>query len=106
MRSFDGQGDERRIALAERYVTVFGAQAPVLDAYAEGCYDGVDLLVAVAASGALTARGVGAASARLLAGADDRLARWAWSAAPLGPPPMERYLARADGLDLTVIKSL
>jgi amino acid transporter len=28
MRSFDGPGDERRIALAERYVTVFGAQAP------------------------------------------------------------------------------
>jgi hypothetical protein len=67
MRSFDGQGDERRIALAERYVTVFGARAPVLDA-AEGCYDGVHLLVAVAASGALTARGVGAASARLLPG--------------------------------------
>ena len=67
MRSFDGQGDERRMALAERHHAVFGADAPVLDAYAEGCYDGVHLLAAVAAAGALTARQAGAASARLLA---------------------------------------
>lgn len=106
MRSFDGQGDERRMALAERHRSVFGAHAPVLDAYAEGCYDGVHLLGAVAAAGALTARAAGAASARLLAGTGDRASRWAWSAAPLGPPPMARYLARADGLDLTVIRRL
>ncbi|NKZ02271.1 substrate-binding domain-containing protein [Actinomadura latina] len=105
MRSFAGQGDERRIALAERYRTAFGETAPVLDSYAEGCYDGVHLLAALAVAGLLSARHGTAGSARLLAGGD-RLARLAWSAAPLGPPPAESYLARADGLDLTVIARL
>ncbi|MES9601808.1 ABC transporter substrate-binding protein [Actinomadura sp. NPDC000929] len=105
MRSFAGQGDERQLALAERYRTVFGEAAPVLDAYAEGCYDGVHLLAALAAAGMLTARQGRSASARLLAGADP-VARRAWSAAPLGPPRPEGYLARADGLDLTVVTRL
>ncbi|NEA24901.1 acetamidase regulator, partial [Actinomadura bangladeshensis] len=45
-------------------------------------------------------------AARLLAGADDRGTRLAWAAAPLGPPRADSYLARADGLDLTVIARL
>ena len=105
MRSFAGQGDERQIALAERYRSAFGEVAPVLDVYAEGCYDGVHLLAALAAAGMLGVRHGRAASARLLAGADP-VARHAWAAAPLGPPRPERYLARADGLDLTVVTRL
>ncbi|MEU8117967.1 substrate-binding domain-containing protein [Spirillospora sp. NPDC049024] len=105
MRSFAGQGDERQIALAERYRSAFGEVAPVLDVYAEGCYDGVHLLAALAAAGMLGVRNGRAASARLLAGADP-VARHAWAAAPLGPPRPERYLARADGLDLTVVTRL
>lgn len=106
MRSFAGQAEERRIALAERYRRAFGEVAPVLDTYAEGCYDGVHLVVALAAAGMLTARHGRAGSARLLAGGGDPVARRAWSAAPLGPPPAASYLARADGLDLTVITRL
>ncbi|TMR38624.1 ABC transporter substrate-binding protein, partial [Actinomadura geliboluensis] len=105
MRSFAGQGDDRRIALAERYRAAFGAAAPVLDTYAEGCYDGVHLAAALAAAGLLTARDGRSGAVRLLGG-DDRAARLAWSAAPLGPPPAATYLARADGLDLAVIARL
>ncbi|TDD31020.1 acetamidase regulator [Actinomadura sp. KC06] len=103
MRSFAGQGDERRIALAERHRAVFGPSGPVLDAYAEGCYDGVHLLVALAATGVLSARRAKAASERLLAGAGDPRS---WACAPLGPPRTGGFLARADGLDLTVITRL
>lgn len=106
MRSFAGQGDERRIALAERYRTAFGEGAPVLDTYAEGCYDGVHLVAALFAADRLSVREGRAAAARLLAGEGDRLTRLAWSAAPLGPPRADSYLARADGLDLTVIARL
>ncbi|MGH3239742.1 MAG: substrate-binding domain-containing protein [Spirillospora sp.] len=106
MRSFAGQGDERRIALAERHRAVFGANGPVLDAYAEGCYDGVHLLVALAVAGVLDARRVQAASARLLASGGEVGVRRAWVRAPLGVPRRGGYLARADGLDLTVITRL
>ncbi|TDB85732.1 acetamidase regulator, partial [Actinomadura sp. KC216] len=103
MRSFAGQGDERRIALAERHRAAFGANGPVLDAYAEGCYDGVHLLVALAAAGVLSAREATAAARRLLAGDGEAEG---WACAPLGPPGAGGYLARADGLDLTVITRL
>ncbi|TYB46721.1 ABC transporter substrate-binding protein [Actinomadura chibensis] len=106
MRSFAGQGDERRLALAERYRTAFGAAGPVLDTYAEGCYDGVHLLAALAAAGALTPRRARGAAARLLAAAGDPAVRRAWWASPLGPPSADGYLARADGLDLTVVARL
>jgi len=102
MRSFAGQGDQRRVALAERHRALFGGRAPVLDAYAEGCYDGVHLAAALARSGALTAEGAQTGTAALLGSAD----RGAWAAAPLGPPRSGGYLARADGLDLTVIAPL
>ncbi|MEV5752248.1 ABC transporter substrate-binding protein [Actinoallomurus sp. NPDC052308] len=101
MRSFAGQDSERRIALAERHRAEFGDHGPALDVYAEGLYDGVHLAVALAAFGALAPERVAAAAGRLLAGAPD--ARRAWAAAPLGPPRAGGYLARADGLDLTVV---
>ncbi|GGS45391.1 MULTISPECIES: substrate-binding domain-containing protein [Actinokineospora] len=99
MRSFAGQGDDRRIALAERYRGLFGGSAPVLDAYAEGCYDGVHLAAALAAAGELTASAARVGAVRLLA--DPTGGRW--SAASLGPPRPGGFLARADGLELTVI---
>ncbi|RKT55797.1 ABC transporter substrate-binding protein [Saccharothrix australiensis] len=102
MRSFAGQGDERRIALAERHRSLFGGRAPVLDAYAEGCYDGVHLVAALARSGGLTAGRAQAGAAALL----HRAERDAWSGAPLGPPRSGGFLARADGLDLRVIARL
>ncbi|WP_344905483.1 ABC transporter substrate-binding protein [Actinomadura meridiana] len=94
MRSFAGQGDDRQLAMAERYRTVFGDAGPVLDAYAEGCYDGVHLLVSLAAAGALDARG-----------ANEWLAD-GWAGTPFGAPREEGQLARADGLDLRVIARL
>lgn len=100
MRSFAGQGDDRRIALAERYRALFGGGAPVLDAYAEGCYDGVLLAAALAATGGLTASAAQREAARLLA------APTAWPAGSPGPPSPGGFLARADGLDLTVIARL
>ncbi|PPK62564.1 ABC transporter substrate-binding protein [Actinokineospora auranticolor] len=99
MRSFAGQGDERRVALAERHRALFGPRAPVLDAYAEGCYDGVHLAAALAAAGDLTAPRAQPATAALLATTD-------WPGSPAGPPRPTTYLARADGLDLTVIAPL
>ncbi|NUT90623.1 MAG: ABC transporter substrate-binding protein [Saccharothrix sp.] len=96
MRSFAGQGDERRIALAERYRALFGGGAPVLDAYAEGCYDGVLLTAALAAADKLTAADAQVEASRLL------LDPTRWPAA-LGAPSPGGFLARADGLDLTVI---
>ncbi|MEV0679048.1 substrate-binding domain-containing protein [Actinosynnema sp. NPDC050436] len=102
MRSFAGQGDERRMALAQRHHALFGGRAPVLDAYAEGCYDGVHLAAALALTGGLTARDAQAGTAALLATAD----RGPWAAAPSGPPRLGGFLARADGLDLTVIAPL
>ncbi|WP_257901211.1 ABC transporter substrate-binding protein [Saccharothrix obliqua] len=102
MRSFAGQGDERRVALAERHRALFGGRAPVLDAYAEGCYDGVHLVAALARADRLTADRAQAGAAELLATAN----RHAWSAAPLGPPRAGGFLARADGLDLTVVAPL
>jgi ABC-type branched-subunit amino acid transport system substrate-binding protein len=94
MRSFAGQGDERQVAMAERYRAMVGDAGPVLDAYAEGCYDGVHLLVALAAAGRLHAA---------------RSASWVrdgWAGTPFGPPRAGGQLARADGLDLRVIARL
>ncbi|MCO5997995.1 ABC transporter substrate-binding protein [Actinoallomurus rhizosphaericola] len=103
MRSFAGQDGERRIALAERYQAELGGHAPVLDVYAEGLYDGVHLAAALAAYGALDPRRVKAAAGLLLNAPGEPDARRAWAAAPLGPPRAGGYLARADGLDLTVV---
>lgn len=103
MRSFAGQHDARREALANRYREAFGDDAPVLDAYAEGCYDGVHLVAALSAIGSLDATSATAAAAHLMREPDAFDALRAWSTAPLGPPPGEVHLARADGFDLAVV---
>ena len=48
MSSFVSLAEERHQALAERYATLFGPQAPVLDTYAAGIYDGLHLVAALA----------------------------------------------------------
>jgi ABC-type branched-subunit amino acid transport system substrate-binding protein len=106
MRSFAGQQESRRIALAENYRKVFGEQAPVLDAYSEGCYDGVHLAAALASADGLNASQAQRLSGYLLSPVDSGTARKAWSAAPLGRPRGDTYMARADGLDLSVIAKL
>jgi len=103
MRSFAGQRDARREALADRYREAFGDDAPVLDAYAEGCYDGVHLVAALNAIGSLDATNATAAATHLLREPDAFDSQLAWSTAPLGAPPGEVHLARADGFDLAVV---
>ncbi|MGH3643272.1 MAG: substrate-binding domain-containing protein [Mycobacterium sp.] len=105
MRSFAGQADDRRRALAENHHRAFGDFAPVLDAYSEGCYDGVHLAVALAAIDALAAVPAQSAARHLLAhnGID---CPDAWSHAPVGAPHQQRCLARADGLDFAVVATL
>ena len=53
MQSFASLGDENRLGLDERHRALFGETAPVLDAYAEGVYDGVHLVASLAAEGLL-----------------------------------------------------
>ncbi|MHB1473784.1 MAG: ABC transporter substrate-binding protein [Dermatophilaceae bacterium] len=105
MRSFAGQRDARREALADRYREAFGVDAPVLDAYAEGCYDGVHLVAALNAIGSLDATNATAAATHLLREPDAFDSQRAWSMAPLGAPPGEVHLARADGFNLAVVSA-
>ncbi len=87
MQSFTTLQDERRLSLEERYQALFGTQAPVLDTYAEGVYDGVHLAVALADDDALTPYGLAPSVARLLG---------------VGPSrPV--HLARADGLEFRIV---
>jgi ABC-type branched-subunit amino acid transport system substrate-binding protein len=106
MRSFAGQQESRRIALAENHRKLFGEHAPVLDAYSEGCYDGVHLAAALASADGLNASQAQRLSEHLLSPLDSGTARKAWAAAPLGRPRSGTYIARADGLDLSVIAKL
>jgi urea transport system substrate-binding protein len=103
MHSFAGQDGERRVALAERHRAEFGGHAPVLDVYAEGLYDGVHLAVALWVYGSLSPERAAAGAGFLLHAAGAPEGREAWSGAPLGPPRSGGYLARANGLDLTVV---
>jgi len=105
MRSFAGQRDARREALANRYREAFGVNAPVLDAYAEGCYDGVHLAAALSAIGSLDATNATAAANHLLGEPCEGDSRRAWSTAPLGSPPFGVHLARADGFDFAVVSA-
>lgn len=65
MPSFASMRDDRRVSLDERYVQAFGDEAPVLDTYAEGVYDGIHLVAALASSGSLDPDQVLAAARRL-----------------------------------------
>ncbi len=51
MPSFIRQDDDRHLKLMEAYSARFGYQAPLPGTYAEGCYDGVNLLASLAVAG-------------------------------------------------------
>jgi ABC-type branched-subunit amino acid transport system substrate-binding protein len=53
MSSFTSLTDEGHLGLAARHSALFGPQAPVLDSYAEGVYDGVRAVAALARRDAL-----------------------------------------------------
>ncbi len=86
MSSFASLVDDRRMSLHERYHALFGPEAPVLDSYAEGLYDGVHLVAALGTDGSLSPERLASATARRLAGASSDV-----------------YLARAEGFDFSVI---
>lgn len=86
MSSFASLASERRLALVERHRAVLGPDAPVLDTYAEGVYDGVHLVAQLAREQALTPSRVAAAAERHPALAQ-----------------REAHLALADGLDFVVL---
>jgi urea transport system substrate-binding protein len=66
MSSFASMTDERHLRLAERYSSLLGPQAPVLDTYAEGVYDGLHLVARLAEEGALRSAGLVSATGRAL----------------------------------------
>lgn len=86
MSSFATLDDDRRLDLAARHRAVLGPDAPVLDAYAEGVYDGVRLVTRLAGEHALT---------------PSRVATGAAHSAPIAPHAA--HLALADGLDFVVL---
>ena len=78
---------DRYQGLAERYASLFGPQAPLLDTYAAGVYDGLHLVAALASDSALRADRMAPATARELAGVRRD----------------EVHLALADGFDFSVV---
>jgi urea transport system substrate-binding protein len=89
MPSFESLGDERHLALAERHRDLFGPLAPVLNTYAEGVYDGVRLVAALADEGSLRPGLLAPAVARSLG--------------RTGAHGQRVHLARADGLGFDVV---
>ena len=87
MPSFASMTDERHLGLVERHAALMGPRAPVLDTYAEGVYDGLRLVARLGAEGALRPDRVATAAA---VSSDAAHAR-------------RVYLARADGVGLTVV---
>lgn len=87
MPSFASLADERHQGLAERHARVLGPAAPVLNNYAEGVYDGLRLVTRLATAGELRPD----LSAGTIRAARDAV------------PAPRVHLARADGLDLTVV---
>jgi len=90
MQSFASLGDENRLGLDERHRALFGETAPVLDAYAEGVYDGVHLVASLAAEGLLRPDLAPSDVLRLTRGAGRG---------------RTTHLARADGTDFTVVST-
>jgi ABC-type branched-subunit amino acid transport system substrate-binding protein len=86
MSSFATLHDERRLDLLERHRAVLGPEAPVLDAYAEGVYEGVRLVTLLARQQALTPSRIAAGVASLRS-----------------VPRRDVHLALADGLDFAVV---
>ena len=89
MPSFESLADERHLALAERHRNLFGPLAPVLNTYAEGVYDGVRLVAALADEGSLRPGLLAPAVARSLG--------------RTGAHGQRVHLARADGLGFDVV---
>jgi hypothetical protein len=69
-----------------RHASVLGPGAPILNAYAEGVYDGLRLVTRLAARGRLRPESLGGGARQ---------------AGPARSPRV--HLARADGLDLDVV---
>ena len=90
MQSFASLGDENRLGLDERHRALFGETAPVLDAYAEGVYDGVHLVASLAAEGLLRPDLAPSDVLRLTRGAGRG---------------RTTHLARADGTDFTIVST-
>ena len=88
MASFATLDDDRRFDLLQRHRAVLGPDAPVLDAYAEGVYDGVRLVTLLATEQALTPSRVANGAGRM------------GSTARRTP-----HLALADGLDFVVLST-
>ena len=88
MSSFASLTDDRRLGLVERHRALFGPQAPVLDTYAEGVYDGMHLVAALASVDSLTTERVAGATRRLAA---------------TTAPRRDVHLALADGLEFAVV---
>lgn len=87
MPSFASLGDDRHLGLAERHAALLGPQAPVLDSYAEGVYDGLHLVARLAAADALRPERIASATAQALG----------------AHPVRQVHLARADGLAFDVV---
>lgn len=87
MSSFATLADDRHLSLVERYEALMGPQAPVLETYAEGVYDGLHLVATLAAGGSLRPELVASAAARTPG---------AWQANRV-------HLARADGLEFAIV---
>lgn len=87
MPSFASLTDDRHLGLAERHRALLGPQAPVLDTYAEGVYDGLHLVADLAARDLLHPDRIGAGAT--------------WAA---GRARADRvHLARANGLDFDIV---
>ena len=88
MSSFASLTDDRHLALAARHRALLGPEAPVLDGYAAGVYDGLHLVASLAEQQLLRPDLLAPTVRRVLA----RDA--AWGAV---------HLARADGLSFQVV---
>ncbi|MFF1255165.1 ABC transporter substrate-binding protein [Pseudarthrobacter sp. NPDC058329] len=58
--SFESLPSERRVELNARYRSAFGDHSPVLNSWAEHCYDGAHLVAALDTAGLLTSAALGA----------------------------------------------
>ncbi|MBN9610081.1 MAG: hypothetical protein BGO26_04865 [Actinobacteria bacterium 69-20] len=103
MRSLPSIADPRHEDLAAAADRAFGPTAPPLDAYAEGCYDGVHLAGAMARTGNLTAATATVVAHHMVSTPRGTDVADFWRGTPLGAPSRRMNLAVADGLDLRVV---
>ena len=100
MPSFASLQSDRRCGLDERYQALFGAEAPVLDTYAEGVYDGVHLVGALSSEDSLSPDRLAPAARRLVRQDGSR------SNALLAKSSQQSrkvYLACAQGLEFAIV---